>query len=150
MTATTPHLPLDHAALPAPVARALEAWHAMIAAADLSDVGSLLREDVLFSSPAFWHPYLGRTKGAHVLQTAISVFEDFAYHREFATADGRHLVLEFSARIGDLELKGIDMIAFDDDGLITHFEVMIRPMKSLAALAERMKASLDLKLMGMA
>jgi hypothetical protein len=140
----------DQAALPAPVAKSLEAWHAMIAAGDLSEIGSLLHADVLFSSPAFWHPYPGPVKVGHVLQTAVSVFEDFAYHREFATADGQDIVLEFSARLGDLELKGIDMIAFDADGLITRFEVMVRPMKSLAALAERMKASLDLNLMGMA
>jgi len=142
--------PLDHSALPAAVAKSLEAWHAMIAAEDLSDIGSLLHPDVLFSSPAFWHPYPGPVKVGHVLQTAISVFEDFRYHREFVTGDGQDIVLEFSARLGDLELKGIDMIGFDDDGLITRFEVMIRPMKSLMALAERMKASLDLKLMGMA
>ncbi|HUR73123.1 MAG TPA: nuclear transport factor 2 family protein [Sporichthya sp.] len=147
---TRPHVPLDHAALPAAVARGLETWHSMIATGDLSEVRALLDDDVRFSSPAFWHPYAGPTKVAHVLQTAVSVFEDFRYEREFATSGGHDLVLEFAARLGDLELKGIDMIAFDTDGLITRFEVMIRPMKSLAAVAERMKASLDLTLMGMA
>lgn len=142
--------PLDHTALPAPVARALEAWHQMVAASDLSDIGSLLHAEVLFSSPAFWHPYPGAVKVGHVLQTAISVFDDFRYHREFVTSDGQDIVLEFSARLGDLELKGIDMIGFDSEGRITRFEVMIRPMKSLAALAERMKASLNLELMGIA
>ena len=132
------------------VEKSLAEWHRMIAAEDLSDIGSILHPEVAFSSPAFWHPYVGATKVGHVLQTAVSIFTDFTYHREFVTADGQDVVLEFGARIGDLELKGIDMIAFDDDGLITRFEVMIRPMKSLAAVAERMKASLDLHLMGMA
>lgn len=141
---------MSELAVPEPVATSLQRWHAMVAALDLSAVGDLLAGDVAFSSPAYWKPYLGRQVVAHVLQTAMGNFTDFAYHRQFVTGDGFHVVLEFSARIGDLDLKGIDMIAFDADGLITRFEVMIRPMKSLAAVAERMKASLDLNLMGMA
>lgn len=141
MTVTT------HGTLTEPVARSLTSWHAMIAAGDLSDVARLLREDCQFSSPAFWKPYLGPVRVAHVLATAVGILEDFRYEREFHTADGRDVVLEFAARIGDLELKGIDMIAFDAEGLIVRFEVMIRPMKSLAALAERMRASLDLDLL---
>jgi hypothetical protein len=120
----------------------------MIAADDLSDVAELLHPDAQFSSPAYWKPYPGAIAVAHVLQTATSIFTDFAYHRSFATDDGHHVVLEFSARLDELELKGIDMIAFDSAGLITHFEVMIRPMKSLIAVAERMRASVDLALLG--
>jgi 2,4-dienoyl-CoA reductase (NADPH2) len=135
-------------ALPPEVARTIEAWHAMVAAADLSGVESLLRPDAEFSSPAAWKPYVGAERVAHVLQTAISIFSDFAYHRQFATPDGRHVVLEFSARVGESELKGIDMIAFDAAGLVERFEVMIRGMKSLAAVAERMRDALNLELLG--
>jgi SnoaL-like domain len=137
----------EHSASPPEVARTIAAWHAMVAAADLREVESLLRPDVEFSSPAAGKPYVGARRVAHVLQTAISIFSDFAYHREFATPDGRDVVLEFSARVGDFDLKGIDMIAFDADGRIERFEVMIRPMKSLAAVAERMGSTLDLELM---
>ncbi|MBA3743649.1 hypothetical protein [Sporichthya sp.] len=87
--------------------------------------------------------YPGSARVAHVLQTAVSIFTDFRYEWEFATEDGLHVVLEFAAKIGGLDLKGIDMIAFDADGMIAHFEVMIRPMKPLAAVAERMGASID-------
>jgi hypothetical protein len=125
----------------------MQTWHTMIAALDLRAVGSLLRPDAEFASPAYWKPYLGAERVAHVLQTAMTVFRDFAYHRQFVTADGRNVVLEFSARVEELELKGIDMIAFDEAGLISRFEVMIRPMKSLAAVAERMRAAVDLELL---
>ena len=47
-------------------------------------------------------------------------------------------MLEFSARVGDRQLKGIDMIRFDEAGLITDFEVMVRPMSGLQALGEEM------------
>ena len=66
------------------------------------------------------------------------MFEDFAYHRELATDDGLNAVLEFSARVGDKQLKGIDLIRFDSEGRIVDFEVMIRPLSGLQALGEQM------------
>jgi SnoaL-like domain len=139
----------DPSTLPAPVAATLTRWHAMVAAQDLSDVAELLHPDVEFSSPAFWKPYPGRVAVAHVLQTAVrNLATDFTYHRSFVTENGYGVVLEFSARLDGLELKGIDMIAFDDAGLITRFEVMIRPMKSLIRVAEVMGASVNPQLLG--
>jgi hypothetical protein len=66
------------------------------------------------------------------------VFSGFAYERQFASADGLDVALEFRARVGDRELKGIDLIRFDADGRIADFEVMIRPASGLQALSEEM------------
>jgi hypothetical protein len=52
------------------------------------------------------------------------------------------VVLEFSARIGDKKLKGVDLIHFDDDGRISEFEVMVRPANALAALGAAMGAKI--------
>ena len=73
-----------------------------------------------------------------ILNTVFKVFEDFAYHRELVTADGLNVVLEFSAKVSGRELKGIDMVRFDESGKIIDFEVMIRPMSGLQALGEEM------------
>ena len=73
-----------------------------------------------------------------ILNTVMNVFEDFAYHRELATADGLNVILEFSARVGEKELKGIDMIRFNEQGRIVEFEVMVRPLSGLQALGEEM------------
>jgi hypothetical protein len=77
------------------------------------------------------------------LSTVIKVFEGFKYHREFATDDGKDVVLEFSAHVGGKQLKGADFIKFDDDGLIAEFEVMIRPVSGLMALGQAMGSALD-------
>ena len=45
--------------------------------------------------------------------------------------------MEFSAKIGDLSLKGIDLIQFNDEGKIKDFEVFVRPANALQALAAR-------------
>ena len=68
----------------------------------------------------------------------IQIFENFTYHREFYTEDGKNVVLEFSAHVGEKKLKGIDMIQFNEHGQIIDFEVMLRPKSGLEALAVQM------------
>lgn len=120
------------------VAASLARWHQMIAARDLSALGQLLHPQAVFRSPMAFSPYPGAPAVQLILGTVIQVFEDFTYHRELASADGLNVVLEFSARVGDRELKGIDMVRFDEAGKIVDFEVMVRPMSGLQALGTEM------------
>ncbi|MGE6662329.1 nuclear transport factor 2 family protein [Pseudomonas sp. NPDC077408] len=126
-------LPLQPAA-----AATLQRWHQMIAAGDLSRLPELLHPQAVFRSPMAFTPYESAAAVNLILNTVVRVFDDFAYHRELASTDGTDVVLEFSARVSDRQLKGIDMIRFDETGLITDFEVMIRPMSGLQALGEEM------------
>jgi hypothetical protein len=72
-----------------------------------------------------------------VLSTVVQIFENFSYHRTFI-AGSHDAALEFGAHVGKWQLKGIDLIKFNDAGEMTEFEVMIRPIKALAALGEEM------------
>jgi hypothetical protein len=123
-------------------ARSLETWHRMIAARDLSDLASIVHPDATFRSPMSINPYRPREALVLALSTVITLFEDFTYHRVLASEDGLSVVLEFSARVGEKSLKGIDLIRFDTDGLIVDFEVMIRPLNGLQALGAEMGARL--------
>lgn len=120
------------------VAASLARWHQFVAARDLSALPELLHPQAVFRSPMAHTPYPVAQVVNMILNTVLKVFEDFAYHRELATADGLNVVLEFSAKVGGRELKGIDMIRFDDSGLIVEFEVMVRPMSGLQALGAEM------------
>lgn len=121
------------------VDRTLVTWHRMVAQRDMSALPGLLHPDAVFRSPAAFNPYQGVEALTLILTTVLlEVFEDFTYHRELASDDGRNVVLEFSAKVGGRDLKGIDMIRFDDDGKITDFEVMVRPASGLQALGETM------------
>jgi hypothetical protein len=130
MIASAPH--------PPPVAATLANWHRMVASRDLSELSQLLHPEVTFRSPMAFKPYASAKAVNLILSTVIGVFEDFAYHRELATDDGLNAVLEFSARVGDKQLKGIDLIRFDAEGRIVDFEVMVRPLSGLQALGEQM------------
>jgi SnoaL-like protein len=121
-------------------------WHAMIASRDLAALPDIIHPDAVFRSPVAHTPYHGREALVLALSTVIDVFEDFTYHREFATEDGQNVTLEFSANVGGKKLKGVDLIKFDEDGLIVEFEVMIRPASGLMALGEEMGKRVGAKL----
>lgn len=117
---------------------ALREWHRMIESGDLAALPALLHPDVVFRSPVAFKPYRGAAMVALILRTVFGVFSGFAYERQFASAEGYDVALEFRAQVGDRELKGIDLVRFDADGRIVDFEVMIRPASGLQALAEEM------------
>ncbi len=123
-------------------ATSLALWHEMITAQDFSKLPTILSVDAIFQSPAVFKPYQGAPVVALILNTVIQVFTDFEYDREFASADGLNVVLEFKAKVADKLIHGIDMIRFNDAGLITEFTVMIRPMSALQTLAAEMGARL--------
>ncbi|QTO19947.1 nuclear transport factor 2 family protein [Burkholderia seminalis] len=124
------------------VAKSLDAWHVMVENKDFGPLESIVHQDAVFRSPMAFKPYGPAPALLIALRTVITILEDFAYHRQFVSDDGRSVVLEFSARVGDKALKGIDMIRFDDDGRIVEFEVMIRPFNALQALGAEMGARL--------
>ncbi len=115
----------------------LAKWHAMLGSRDLTPLAGLVAPHAVFRSPMRHTPYEGGMMVVVILNAVFTVFEDFQYARVFE-AGSNDVVLEFSARVGDKQLKGIDMIKFDDEGKIVDFEVMIRPASALMALGEVM------------
>ena len=122
---------------PAPAA-SLATWHHMIAIKDLSALPTIVDPEAEFRSPMAHSPYKSAAAVVLVLRTVIEVFENFAYHRQLVSEDGLSVVLEFSANVGDRQLRGVDLIRFAPDGKIVEFEVMVRPMSGLQALGAEM------------
>jgi hypothetical protein len=113
------------------------AFKAAVQARDPDAVTEALATDVVFRSPAVFKPYEGRELVAAILtQGAMKVFEDFRYVEHLE--EGDTAVLIFSARVGDRELDGLDLLRFDTDGKVRELMVMVRPMSGLNALAEAM------------
>ena len=129
---------MDEIQLLAPLPqRTLDGWHRFVASGDHDLLASLLSEHIVFRSPFVQSPILERKATLLVLTTVVQIFENFRYHRTF-TAGPHDAALEFSANIGKWQLKGIDLIKFGETGEMIEFEVMIRPIKALAALGEEM------------
>ena len=124
--------------MPAAVQESLKTWHAMVAEGSMALLPSILHPQAVFRSPMAHTPYPSAQAVQLILGTVVKVFEDFTYHRSYASEDGLSVVLEFSAKVGGKELKGIDQIRFDAEGKIVDFEVMVRPLSGLQALGEEM------------
>jgi hypothetical protein len=114
-----------------------------IEARDLDAAVALMREDVVFRSPAVFKPYHGREAVRRLLDAVLVVFEDFRYVREIGADDARDHALVFETRVGDKQIEGCDFIQLDEDGAITELTVMVRPMSGMLALAEAMKVQLS-------
>lgn len=54
--------------------------------------------------------------------------------------EGPDWALEFQCKVGEFDAVGVDLITLDEDGLIAHFEVVMRPHKSIGALRDAMNA----------
>ena len=104
----------------------------------------LMADDVVFRSPVVFKPYHGREAVAMLLGAVARVFEDFRYDREIGAPDASDHALVFRARVGDRELEGCDFLRVDEHGLIDELCVMVRPLSGVLALAEAMKAQLEL------
>ncbi len=112
-----------------------------IEANDVDAVAALLADDVEFRSPAVYKLYHGKDAVLALLRVVGSVFEDFRYTAEWR--DGNATILRFETRVGERELQGVDILEEGDDGLVTHFTVMIRPLSGLQTLAATIAARLD-------
>ncbi len=117
----------------------LKRWHDAVRAKRLPD--DFLADDAVFRSPAVHRPQEGAELTSRYLQAALVVLgPTLAYQREWIAENSA--VLEFTADLDGIAVHGVDMITWGEDGKVTEFTVMVRPVKGLHALIERMAAEL--------
>lgn len=122
---------------PAPV----QAWHRLVETKDPAVLDALLADDCVFRSPAVHTPQEGKAVTTAYLMAAMVVLGPQLRYLEEWYADGS-AVLEFETVVGGLTVHGVDMLRWNDDGLLTSFTVMVRPVKGLQAVIEAMGAEL--------
>jgi len=108
----------------------------VVANGDADQIAPLLAKDVRFMPPTYYKTWTGRVPVAAVLGHVGQVFSDFKYRRIMGS--GTDWALEFQCKIDDLDAVGVDLITLGDDGLISQFEVAMRPHKSIGALRDAM------------
>lgn len=120
----------------------LDSWYAFMKSHDAKALWDLLHPDAVFESPVVHSPQRGRDITFKYLSTAEKVLggPGFAYVGEWTSANGA--VLEFKTMIDGIEINGVDIITFDAEGRITHFKVMVRPLKAINMLHRLMAEQL--------
>ncbi len=121
----------------------IAAWHRIVRDRDGAGIAALLADEVVFHSPVVHTPQVGKRITTHYLMAAMQVFFNpgFRYVRE--VVGERDAVLEFETTIDGIVVNGVDMVAWNDDGLITSFKVMVRPLKGMQVVHEKMAAMLQ-------
>ncbi|MEK0164886.1 nuclear transport factor 2 family protein [Phaeobacter sp. A36a-5a] len=104
----------------------------VVAKGDDSQIADLLAEDVQFLPPTYWKTWTGRAPVAAILGHVGQVFSDFRYRR--IMGNGNDWALEFQCKIGEFDAVGVDLITLNSHDLISHFEVVMRPYKSVGVL----------------
>lgn len=122
---------------------AIEEWHRIVRERDIDALDELLADDVVFYSPVVHTPQRGRPITTMYLAAAVVVFgnETFRYVREWRATN--EAVLEFLVTIDGIEVNGVDMIRWDDAGRIVEFKVMLRPLKAMNLIHQKMGAMLQ-------
>ena len=118
-------------------------WHEVIESDDLKMLDEIIADDAVFSSPVVFKPMEGKDITMMYLYAAGQSFnmENFKYTREIH--DDMNSVLEFETSIDDISVNGVDMIEWNEDGKICNFKVMIRPLKAVQKVQEKMIEALE-------
>lgn len=123
---------------------ALKHWHEVAAQGSTPEaLLTILHPDAVFHSPVVHTPQRGRAIVIAYLSAAGETLgnDSFQYLRE--VVDGQTAILEFQTMMDGILVNGVDMITFDEDGLITDFKVMVRPLKAINKVWEMMGAQLE-------
>jgi hypothetical protein len=122
---------------------ALHTWHDLVRTRNVKGLDSLLADEVVFHSPVVHTPQVGKALTALYLAAAFHVFfnESFRYVREIVAANDA--ALEFQVEIEGIAVNGIDLIKWNDAGRIVEFKVMIRPLKAINLIHQKMAAMLQ-------
>ena len=121
----------------------IDRWHQIFRSRDLRGLDALLADDATFHSPIVHTPQAGKTLTKMYLAGAFFVLgnESFRYVREVIGA--RDAVLEFVVEVDGITINGVDMISWGDDGRIVDFKVMLRPLKAVNLVHQKMAAALE-------
>jgi len=123
--------------------KALDEWHRIVRERDPDGLDDLLADDVVFHSPVVHAPQRGKPITAMYLAAAVIVLGQpgFRYVREIVGTS--EAVLEFVVDLDGIEVNGVDLIRWNEQGRIVDFKVMVRPLKAINLIHQKMAAVLQ-------
>ncbi|MDO9594683.1 MAG: hypothetical protein Q7J19_06790 [Lutibacter sp.] len=123
----------------------LKNWHQFMETRNPKILDELLANEVIFYSPIVWAPQEGKQITKLYLMAALEVLggenADFTYVKQ--VVDNNQFILEFNTIIDGITVNGVDMIEVNDDGKIISFKVMVRPLKAINKVHEKMGEMLE-------
>jgi SnoaL-like domain len=118
-------------------------WREFARSHDPALLWDLLHPDVVFESPVVHTPQRGRDITFKYLTSVVKVLNgpSFRFIGEWTSNTGA--VLEFTGEVDGITINGVDIITCDANDRITHFKVMVRPLKAINLLHRLMGEQLS-------
>lgn len=117
---------------------ALAAWHQLLQTRAVADLSRLIAADAVFHSPVLHTPQRGRALVVMYLTGAFHVLANPSFHYVREVVGAQDAVLEFETVIDGLTVNGVDMIRWNEAGEIVDFKVMLRPLKAIQLVHQKM------------
>lgn len=121
----------------------LATWHQLVESHDPAALDALLDDEAVFHSPVVHRPQVGKALTHKYLAAAFQVFFNESFHYVRELKGERDAVLEFELELDGIAINGVDMIKWNDEGRITEFKVMLRPLKAVNLIHQKMGAMLQ-------
>jgi hypothetical protein len=120
----------------------IDTWHELVRNQNTKGLSSLLADNVTFYSPVVHTPQVGKDITVKYLSAAFHVFFNESFHYVRELTGPRDAALEFEVEIDGISVNGIDLIKWDEEGKIVEFKVLIRPLKAINLVHQKMSAIL--------
>ena len=135
---------------------AVEKWYEVMKSNDMDKLDELLAEDVVFYSPVVYTPQKGKDITKMYLMAAGGVFgegtkdtvadsnksqSNFKYIKEIIGE--KSALLEFESEMDGIYVNGVDVISWNEEGKITEFKVIVRPLQAVNILHQKMQTMLE-------
>ncbi|HFB65762.1 MAG TPA: nuclear transport factor 2 family protein [Aeromonadales bacterium] len=121
----------------------LKVWHKLVDNSEVNGLDELLDEDVIFYSPVVHMPQKGKQKTTQYLSAAFYLFRGNHFQYVKQIIDNSSAALEFELEIDGILVNGIDIIIWNDEGKIIEFKVLIRPLKAINLIHQKMAEMLE-------
>ncbi|WP_288363061.1 nuclear transport factor 2 family protein [uncultured Spongiibacter sp.] len=121
----------------------IKSWHQLLSRRDTTGLENLLADDAVFHSPIVHTPQRGKDVTALYLSAAFQVLVNDSFHYVREVEGANDAVLEFAVVIDGVQVNGVDMIRWNEEGKITDFKVMLRPLKAINLIHQKMTEMLE-------
>jgi hypothetical protein len=103
----------------------------------------MLADDAVFHSPVVHTPQRGRDLVKLYLTAALQVLGNDTFHYTKQLVQGNVAILEFETVVDGISINGVDIITWNTEDRVIEFKVMVRPLKAINLLHQRMASMLE-------
>ena len=123
--------------------KTVKQWHQILKGQNPDLLKNILAEDVVFHSPVLHTPQKGKKLTTMYLSAAFYVLLKHGFKYKRQVLQDNQAVLEFETEVDGIVINGVDIIECNDEGKIIEFKVMVRPLKGLQKLQQKMFEMLE-------